>query len=142
MRDEAMVQRLSRAYMRSSIVEQLGLGLALVVLPLATGCLDEDGLSLESTAAAAPGNFETNSLETSQPAQVAASEDQLPDLELSTAPAKTISTPRPPPSNLHLTSSLSAWFDSPNRGSKTASCSLSSTIPEERSALAQRKSFT
>ena len=59
MRDEAMVQRLSRAYMRSSIVEQLGLGLALMALPLATGCLDEGGLSLESTAAAAPSSCET-----------------------------------------------------------------------------------
>ena len=88
-------------------MKQLGLGLALVTLPLATGCLDEDGLSLESTAAAAPGNFESNSLETPQPAQAPASEDQTLDVELSTAPVKTISTPRPPPSNLHLTSSLS-----------------------------------
>src|SRR5437660_1966330 len=102
-----MVQRLSRACMRSSIVEQLGLGLALVALPLATGCLDEVGLSLESTAAAAPSNFKTNYDQTAQPALEAAPEDQPPDLELSTAPVKLISTQRPLPPKLHLTSSLS-----------------------------------
>ena len=81
MRDEAMVQRLSRAYMRSSIVEQLGLGLALVVLLLATGCLEEEGISLESTAVAAPNNFATNNLPTAQPAPTSTRDDQAPDLE-------------------------------------------------------------
>src|SRR5437870_3303406 len=107
MRDEAMVQRLSRAYMRSSIVEQLGLGLALVALPFATGCLDEGGLSLESTAAAAPSSFESNSLQTVQSTPAAPAGDQTPDLELSTAPVKLISTEKPLPPNLRLTSSLS-----------------------------------
>src|ERR1043166_8829133 len=100
MRDEAMVQRLSRACMRSSIVEQLGLGLALVALPLAIGCLDEEGLSLESTAAAAPSNFETNDLQTAQSAPASTPEDQAPDLELSTAPVKVISSQRPLPAKL------------------------------------------
>ena len=107
MRDEAMVQRLSRAYMRSSIVEQLGLGLALMALPLATGCLDEGGLSLESTAAAAPSSFESNSLQTVQSTPAAPAGDQTPDLELSTAPVKLISTEKPLPPNIRLTSSLS-----------------------------------
>src|SRR5689334_8984781 len=107
MRDEAMVQRLSRADMKSSIVEQLSLGLALVILPMATGCFDEEGISLESTAAAAPSNFETNDLQTAQPPPAATSEDEAPGLELSTAPVKSISTQRALPHNLHLTSSLS-----------------------------------
>ncbi len=106
MSDDAICHRHSQALMKVNILQNLGLGLALAALPLVGGCSPQGGISLETTAAAAPVN-DLNYVETAQPIAAVASGEQTPEADVSTAPAKPVSTEKSLPPDLHPTSALS-----------------------------------
>src|SRR6266404_9993281 len=100
--------------MKNRILQEVGVGLALAFMPLVGGCLQQTGMSPQSSALMATSSDELQFVDTQPPEEDFGPAESTG--EISDAPAKPISTEKPIPSNIRLTESLAGMIGLANSG--------------------------
>src|SRR6266404_2199274 len=100
--------------MKNRILQEVGVGLALAFMPLVGGCLQQTGMSPQSSALMATSSDELQFVDTQPPEEDFGPPESTG--EISDAPAKPISTEKPIPSNIRSTESLAGMIRLANSG--------------------------
>src|SRR5438445_7298891 len=102
--------------MKNRILQKIGVGLALAFMPLVGGCLQQTGISPQSSALLTTSTDELQFVDTQQPEGDFGPAENPAEPEISDAPVKPISTEKPIPSNIRPTESLAGMIRLANSG--------------------------
>src|SRR5690242_4377956 len=102
--------------MKNRILQKTGVGLALAFMPLVGGCLQQTGMSPQSSALMATPSEELQFADTQQSEGDFGPLENPTEPDLSDAPAKPISTEKPIPPNIRPTESLAGMIRLANSG--------------------------
>ena len=96
--------------MKSRILPKLALGLGLVLLPLAGGCLQQSGIPSPATASVTSSDGELEYVDAPEPASDGVAAEQTVQAAVSDAPAQPVSTEKPLPLSIRPTEALSDFI--------------------------------